>query len=171
MTKDGRYPTYLAFETEGADVAEEINPAPGTESVTRDLVFERGRTIRLSLVDGGGQPAERCVYVFSQFRGAMRLGQTRDGVIEMTGMAPHESRPLLINEPLRHLGKVLVLHEDDKSQQTRIVTLEPCATVKGRLLDADGVPIKNAHLSARAGRRRIFAYRPGPSSGGRRRQF
>jgi beta-lactamase regulating signal transducer with metallopeptidase domain len=150
MSKDGNYPTYLTMETQGADVAEEINPAPGTESVTRDLAFERGRTIRLSLVDAGGKPVGRCVYAFSRFRGGVAMGMSNDSTIEMTGMGPQESRPLLINASERHLGKALVLHEDDKSPQVWTVTLEPCATVKGRLLDADGVPIKNAHLSATA---------------------
>jgi hypothetical protein len=150
MTKDGRYPTYLAFDLRGADVVEEINPAPGTESVTRDLLFEQGRTVRLSLVDAGGKPVGRCVYCFSRFRGGMEMGQSDDGTLEMTGMASHESRPLLINAPERHLGKVLILHEDDKAPQVRTVTLEPCATVMGRLVDADGVPVKNAGFSARA---------------------
>jgi beta-lactamase regulating signal transducer with metallopeptidase domain/protocatechuate 3,4-dioxygenase beta subunit len=146
MTKNGKFPTYLPNETAGMNVVEEINPAPGTESVTRDLVFNPGRTVRLSVVDGDGKPVGRCLYAFSEIGGGSPIGWSQDAMIEMAGMAPHESRHVLIHDRERHLGKVITLHDDEKAPQIRTVTLEPCATLKGRFVDADGVPVKNVNL-------------------------
>jgi hypothetical protein len=150
MTKGGRYPTYFAREIQDAEALQEINPAPGTQSVTCDLVFDPGGTVRVSLVDGAGKPAGPCLIQFSPAPYHTVQSRSLDSTIDMNGLAPNESRPLLIEQPRRRIGKVLLVHYDEKAPHTLTVTLEPCATVKGRLVDEEGAPFKHARLSINA---------------------
>ena len=146
MTKRRKFPTYLSNETSGMNVVEEINPAPGTESVARDLVFDPGRTVRLTVVDGDGKPVGRASTRSAKSGEVRRIGWSQNATIEMAGMAPEESRHVLIHDRERHLGKVIVFRDDKKASQVRTVTLQPCAILKGRFVDADGVPVKNVNL-------------------------
>jgi hypothetical protein len=68
----------------------------------------------------------------------------------VNGLAPNESRPLFIEQPRRRIGKVLLVRYDEQAARAVTVTLEPCATIKGRLLGEDGVPLKHVRLRARA---------------------
>jgi len=150
MTKGGRYPTYFAREVENAEALQEINPAAGTQSVAGDLVFDPGGTVRLSLVDGAGKPAGPCMIWFKPVPNTTVQSRSLDSTFVLSGLAANESRPLLIEQPQRRIGKAFIFHYDEKAPHTLTVTLEPCATVKGRLVDEEVAPYKHARLSVRA---------------------
>jgi hypothetical protein len=149
MTKDGRYPTFFAREIQNAGAIQEINPAAGTPSVTCDLVVDPGGTVQLSLVDGAGKPAGPCVVLFYPAPNTVMYGTAPDSTFVLKGLAPNESRHLWILQPQRRIGKVFFFHYDEKGASTLTVTLEPYATVKGRLLDEDGAPLKHVRLRTR----------------------
>jgi protocatechuate 3,4-dioxygenase beta subunit len=151
MTYDGRFSAFgPAVGQADADVAKEIDPAPGTESVTCDLVFDPGGTVRFSLVDGAGKPAGPCRFQFRPTPRTFVQSRSLDSTIELNGLAPNESRPLFIEQSERQIGKVLLFHYDEQAPGTVTVTLEPCATIKGRLLGEDGVLLKHVRLLAMA---------------------
>ena len=63
--------------------------------------------------------------------------------VEMGGMEPNESRGVLFRSAQSKVGKVQVLYYDAKAARRPVtVKLEPYATVKGRLLDEEGMPLK-----------------------------
>ena len=72
--------------------------------------------------------------------------------MEMTGLAPKESRTYQITEWQRKIAKVFTFQYDDKATHALTVTLEPCATVRGRLLDEEGGPLKDVEVWASAER-------------------
>jgi hypothetical protein len=146
MTYDGDFSPFGP----GSDVAKEIDPAPGTESVTCDLVFDPGGTVRVSLVDSAGKPAGPCLIQFSPAPYHTVQSRSLDSTFDMNGLAPNESRPLLIEQPRRRIGKALLVHYDEQAPRAVTVTLEPCATIKVRLLGEGGVPLKHLRLSVTA---------------------
>jgi beta-lactamase regulating signal transducer with metallopeptidase domain/5-hydroxyisourate hydrolase-like protein (transthyretin family) len=150
MSPLGTAPTYFANLSAGSNAMKEINPTPGTESVTCDFAFDVGATVRLSLVDSAGKPAGPCRFRFSRAPRNSVESRSLDSTIKLNGLSPNESRPLLIEQPERQIGKVLLFHYDEKAPRTMTVTLEPCATIKGRFLGEDDVPLKLERLSARA---------------------
>src|SRR5579862_6175518 len=68
----------------------------------------------------------------------------------MTGMLPNESRTVWIAKAERKIGKILSISYQDRSPRELKVTLEPCATVKGRVVDNAGNPHKRLKIIARA---------------------
>ena len=161
----------LRPEIENAEALQEINPAAGTQSVTCNLVFDPGGTVRLSLVDGAGKPAGPCVIRFNPAPNTTVLSRSLDSTFALDGMAQNESRPLLVDQPQRHLGKVVVVHYDEKAPRTLTVTLEPCATVKGRLVDEEGArsntPVSQStrHVSQRDSGSPLLKGNPAPTAG------
>ena len=107
-------------------------------------LLDPGGTMQIHLVDGKGKPVDMCRVSEGTGMGSHdRSGGSRESTFDLTGLAPNESRSLLICKPKRNIGKVLTVRYDEKSPRSITVTLEPCATVKGRLVDEDGVPVKD----------------------------
>jgi beta-lactamase regulating signal transducer with metallopeptidase domain/protocatechuate 3,4-dioxygenase beta subunit len=162
MTPDGGYPSFSGFNSNGANAVKEINPTSGAESVTCDLVFEQGGTVQVSLVDAEGKPVSPCQIMYSPHRGMVVQSRAGDSTFKLNGLSPNESWPVMIEQPRLRIGKVLIVHYDEKSPGALSVTLEPCATVKGRLLDEDGVPFEHVSLTATArGGDRYWLHAPG----------
>ena len=55
---------------------------------------------------------------------------------------------VLIHDPRRHIGKLVRIDFGAAAPRTITVRLEPCATVKGRAVDSDGVPLGGVRLEA-----------------------
>ena len=66
----------------------------------------------------------------------------------MKELAPHETRNIAILHQGRQIGKYLVLKGDEKIPHSMTVTLEPCATLVGRLVDDEGVPFPGVEVQA-----------------------
>lgn len=115
----------------------EFDAKPGSENVACDLVLDPGGVIPLSIVDPAGKPVSDCIFVFN----TMTYGAVAP--FEMRGMEPNESRGVLFRSRSPSVGKVQVLHYDAKAARRPVtVKLEPYATIKGRLLDEEGMPLK-----------------------------
>ena len=148
MDKDGRFDTYAnpiyACRT-WPDSMKEINPREGVHEVKCDLVFDPGQTIHAYLVDGKGKPID----------GAMVLGAAATGRIwprpaahfDIVGLVPGDRRRIMIYHLQSRVGKYFLLEYTDKSPHSMTITLEPCAILKGRAVDQDGIGVQ-AKVSA-----------------------
>jgi len=150
MEKNGRFPKTLgpafgSFE----NALKEINPTPGTESAACDLALDPGGKLRIAFVDGAGKPVEDGYLLQLELALAVTWGR-RDATFELAGLAPKESRTYQITQWQRKIAKVFTFEYDEKASQTLTVKLEPCATVRGRLLDEEGSPLKNVQVFAEA---------------------
>jgi hypothetical protein len=90
MAKDGRFPT-LGFVEPRTNALKEINPPPGSESVACDLALDPGGKVRITFVDGAGNPVEDGGLLYLQPGIAVQWGR-RGPTFEMAGLAPKESR-------------------------------------------------------------------------------
>jgi beta-lactamase regulating signal transducer with metallopeptidase domain len=150
MEKNGRFPktlepAFASFE----NALKEINPGPGTESAACDLALDPGGKLRIAFVDGAGKPVEDGYLLQLELALAVTWGR-RDATFELAGLAPKESRTYQITQWQRKIAKVFTFEYDEKASQTLTVKLEPCATVRGRLLDEEGSPLKNVQVFAEA---------------------
>ncbi|HEX4072631.1 MAG TPA: M56 family metallopeptidase [Planctomycetaceae bacterium] len=148
MTKDGSFPTYGPYATSAkrANALKEINPTPATQAVVCNLAFDPGGTMQIHTVDGKGNPIGTCSVAEGLVGQGLTVGGSRESTFDLTGLAPHESRTLMIWQTDKKIGKALKLSYDEKSPRSLTVTLEPCATVKGRLVDEDGLPVTDLSI-------------------------
>ncbi|MSR57793.1 MAG: hypothetical protein EXS05_08980 [Planctomycetaceae bacterium] len=147
-TKSGDFPTYRApfsADPRFVNAMKEINPSEGTASVTCDLVFDSGEKVQVTAVDGEGKPIAGCT-----IRGRVPHGYetSQPATFDVTNLAPDEPRDLMIVHTERNLGKLLKVTFKPDAPRALTVILEPCATIKGRLVDQDGVPFKALEVSA-----------------------
>jgi beta-lactamase regulating signal transducer with metallopeptidase domain len=146
--ENGHFPTFsnpLPASLKWPTAIREINPADGTDSVDCDFVLDPGGTIRISLVDRNRKPVS----------GSIITGRTNretetsvNSKFDLPILAPKEISPVLIFNKNRTLGKVLMLTFDEKMPRSMTVTLEPTATVTGRIVDEDGAPMAAVSLQA-----------------------
>ena len=71
---------------------------------------------------------------------------------DILALASGEERTLIIHDKANQFGKVLQVSEQDSPDALR-VKLEPCVTIRGRLVDDNETPISGAriHISPRPG--------------------
>jgi len=110
-----------------------------------NIELREGERISLRLVDAEGQPVSGV-----RIRGLSPPGQFYDfeGLgpeVEVAGLAAGESRRLVIEHAERRLGKSLDVSVASHGHGPVEVALDPCATVKGRVLDY-GVPVAGATI-------------------------
>jgi 5-hydroxyisourate hydrolase-like protein (transthyretin family) len=122
----------------------EINPAAGAQTDHCDFVLDPGQTIHIRLVDRAGQPVSGVDVLGESGEGRLRL--SLGPAFDVVNLVPHERRKIEIYQRERQIGKHLDLNYDEKTPRTMTVTLEPCATVVGRLVDAEGVPIQGVEI-------------------------
>jgi Carboxypeptidase regulatory-like domain len=151
MNKDGIFPTYRNSSTVSAKhdhALKEINPSEGTQSVTCDLLLDPGGLVRITLVDRDHKPVDRCTLLYTAVGSFGSISAVVDSQYDLAGLNPNETRAMMINQVRQKIGKVFTLTYDDKAPRALTVTLEPCATVKGRLVDEDGAPCKHLGIFA-----------------------
>jgi hypothetical protein len=143
LKKDGQFPTYrevIPAGTKWPDVLKEINPREGVEEVHCDLVLDPGQTMHVSLVDSKGKPVDGATVIGAQPHGALRPNPAAK--FDMIGLAPGDVRRVLIYHEKLRIGKYFVFEYSVKTPNSMTVTLEPCALVKGRAIDQDGVGVQ-----------------------------
>jgi beta-lactamase regulating signal transducer with metallopeptidase domain len=138
-------PTYNALNPgEFHAVAEVDPPADGVEA-THDFRLEPGKSVTVQLVDPDGKPLAQ---VTAQGRTAAvpELGdvnlhdQTR---FQVVGLSPTATRTVVFEHRGRNLGGALVIKPADQADEAlRVVTLRPCASATGRLVDNAGEPVR-----------------------------
>jgi hypothetical protein len=123
-----------------------IDPREGADSVTCEIVLQRGRTVPGKVVDPDGAPLAGCRIEGLQDYYRMWSYQplpTAEFLVE--GLGPRDTRDLLIYHEGKKLAAAYTLKPDETGPIT--VRLEPCGIVTGRLIDTGGLPQAEVELT------------------------
>ena len=119
-------------------------PCSSVQTDHCDFVLDPGQTVHIRLVDRAAQPVSGVDVLGESGEGRLRLSM--GPAFDVVNLVPRERRKIEIYHRERQIGKHLDLNYDEKTPRTMTVTLEPCATVVGRLVDAEGVPIQGVEI-------------------------
>jgi beta-lactamase regulating signal transducer with metallopeptidase domain len=146
----GRFPTYhnnLPPTVKWPNSVKEINPPADAESATCDLQLDPGESMHVAVVDPDGK-----ALVGYRLDGDLPMhssAEPRKGPsFDVLCLGANETRTVVIRHEQRKLGKVIKLQLEEQAKRSLDLKLEPCATVKGRLLNADGDVIVGATVTA-----------------------
>jgi beta-lactamase regulating signal transducer with metallopeptidase domain len=145
MDKNGMFRTYARGGQANAkfqNALKEVNAADGGQS-TCDFALDSGASIRLRLVDRAGKPVNGAAVLDGSSNGSV-TGST----VEVRQLALHEAHNVAIYHQGRQIGKYVVLKPDEQTAREMTVTLEPCATLVGKLVDDEGVPFEGVEVQA-----------------------
>src|SRR5262249_40519285 len=144
MNEHGHFATYSNPVIAGRyfpTLMKEINPPEGIETVHLDLELDPGAKVHLRVVDPQGKPVDGVKAAGRRERGRYdREAQPQAG-FDVVTLGPGEDRMVLLRHEGRKLGRVIHVKEGDDKKGPVVVTLEPAATITGRILDADGNPV------------------------------
>jgi beta-lactamase regulating signal transducer with metallopeptidase domain len=146
MDKRGAFRTYrrpFPADVNFLNALKEVNPTEGAASTPCDFALEPAPTIHIHLVDGAGQPVSGAAALDGSSE-----GQVTGSTVKVKELAPHETRNVAIYHQGRQIGKYLRLKADAKVPSAMTVTLEPCATLVGRLVDDEGIPFQGVEVQA-----------------------
>jgi RNA polymerase sigma factor (sigma-70 family) len=124
-----------------------LDVKPGTALVKQDIVLERGSEQQVGIRDAEGRPLSGIWAAgISPLRGfpAIRLESASCPVYHLEAGKP---RLLVFWDPLRNLAGSVTLKGEEKEPVE--VKLSPMASLKGRLLDADGKPLAGLGVDLR----------------------
>ncbi|HEX7378008.1 MAG TPA: carboxypeptidase regulatory-like domain-containing protein, partial [Pirellulales bacterium] len=146
----GHFPTYHNNFPAGVkwpNSMKEINPPADAKSFACDLELDPGETIRVAVVDANGKPlAGYTVVGDKEFSDPAEVRP--EAAFDVLNLGPDETRTVVVRHERLNLGKVVKLRVHERPGRSLTVKLEPCATVKGRLLKAGGDPIAAANVNA-----------------------
>lgn len=128
-----------------------IDARPG-EVLLRHLLVDSGSTLACKIVDTDWKPVTGAQVFGEGPARAWRRERLPTDELVLTGMPALRNRSVTVLHPERQLGVVVALAAIDK--QPVVIKLEPTGTITGRLLDADGRPMKREHL-------RVFFFQNG----------
>ncbi len=137
-------PTYNHIHPIQFQVLAAIDPPVGVEEFHHDLVVEPSSSLTVQLVDPEGRPLTQ-VEAWGRFpmpTDPDDLNLREQSRTEIIGLDPKTARTVVFQHNGRKLGAVLVIKPEHAAKgDERTVTLRPCATVTGRVVDADGKPV------------------------------
>jgi beta-lactamase regulating signal transducer with metallopeptidase domain/protocatechuate 3,4-dioxygenase beta subunit len=120
----------------------EIDPAEGAKALTLDAQLDPGLTLRTRIVDADGKPVPDATVTGGN---RLRVGEgTPDALFGLASFRPDEVRSVVVRHDARKIGKVVRLRAGEGAKGPVVVTLAPMATIKGRVVDADGNPVLGA---------------------------
>ncbi len=128
-------------------VLTEINPAPGTSTITRDLQVDPGRDATVTIVGPNDQPI---VGVQISGRDATHFGNEHrfnTSTIRVHALDPANPRRLRAYHPGHRLAGSLLLRGDEGKPLT--LKLRPTGAIVGRLVDTEGKPFGKLLLGNR----------------------
>jgi beta-lactamase regulating signal transducer with metallopeptidase domain/protocatechuate 3,4-dioxygenase beta subunit len=138
-------PTYNEIHPQVFHALAEIDPPAGAAEFRRDLALEPTPSLAVRLVDPEGRPLSGAA---AWGRVPAHLGSEDDHNLydrsrtRVVGLDPTQPRTVVFRHHGRKLGAVLVIEPAEAAQGgERTVMLRPCATVTGRVVDADGKPV------------------------------
>jgi protocatechuate 3,4-dioxygenase beta subunit len=137
-----------------------IDIPAGTESLDLDFELTRGDTRKGRLVGPTGKPVVGAQY--SGHSDAWSEPRTLAGdTFEVLGLQPGRPRVLIFgHKELGLVGWAVVKEEDSKTDAPMVVHLRRAGTIKGRLVDEDGIPMAGARLSVRTDYPHIEGFGP-----------
>ena len=133
----------LTLQANDFDTLVEIKPEKGAKSLTCDLLLDPGRTVVVQVRGPDGKPLAG-VHAFGQFARGFWSDEPLPAEFTVYAVAPGEKRTLVLRHPEKNLTSRYQFKEDERG--SIIVTLEPGATITGRLLGDNGRPMKQAQI-------------------------
>jgi beta-lactamase regulating signal transducer with metallopeptidase domain/5-hydroxyisourate hydrolase-like protein (transthyretin family) len=147
----GRFPTYnMAFPQLYQRVLE-IDVPPDANVREYNLTVSRGVSVKYDVTDPQGQPLSG---VLASGVSADRVPTTEESTrstIEFKSLRRGEKRRVLLMHRERRLGRVIDIvapQSATSDAELQPVTLVPCGTVKGRLVNGEGEPVAGLTLAA-----------------------
>jgi beta-lactamase regulating signal transducer with metallopeptidase domain len=120
-----------------------ISVPDGASSFACDLGVDPGGSLRVRLVDGSGKPVMHTAVWGRNPEGSDDGDHNlyNESVARIAGLEPGKPRTVLIKSHDRKIGAILTIPPDGPRKDAEMsVTLRPCATIKGRLVDGEGKP-------------------------------
>jgi hypothetical protein len=136
----GLIPLLTAFNT-----CKVIDVPDTAEPFTVELKLTRGLSRRGRVVGPNGKPVTgaQCYGLVT----TLDVKTLADDTFEVLGLEPDVPRQLIFAHKDRRLvGSVLIRGEDAKNDTPIEIRLEPAGSVKGRLVDEEGLPLSGARL-------------------------
>jgi len=124
----------------------EIDPAEGTETVHLDIVLDPGAKVHLRVVDQQGKPVTGVKTGGRRERGHYGEEPEAQAAFDVVTLGAGEDRMVWLVHEGRKLGRVIHVKEGDDKNGPVVVTLEPAATITGRIVDPDGNPVSGATI-------------------------
>jgi hypothetical protein len=123
----------------------EIKPAKGAERVRCDVLLEPARTLTIEVRGPDGKPLAGCRAQGQGRYAFVWSPRPLPATFPVHGLEPGKVRTLV----LHHAEKDLVARRDIKGEERGpvVVTLQPAATVVGRVVARDGRPLANAEIT------------------------
>ncbi len=149
MDKNGHFPTYANPVDPGRhwpNSLKEINSPEGTETVHLDLALVPGTKVRVRVIDQAGKPVTGLSLSGRTGRGNHEWNVKHEAEFDVVTLAPGEDRTVLVIQEERKLGKIFHIKPVDDKDGPVKVTLEPLATIAGRVTDSDGNPVSGATI-------------------------
>jgi beta-lactamase regulating signal transducer with metallopeptidase domain len=149
MDQHGHFKTYFNPVPPGRHwptVMKESEPPADARSVRVDLQARSGGTVRFRIVDGEGKPVGGVKPLGRTSRGAYERDSLTSAERAVTNLQPDEERTVAFFDEGRKTGKVIRVRTGDDKNGPVVVTLEPMASISGRVLDADGTPVVGARI-------------------------
>jgi len=128
------------------DSMKEINPPEGTETVHLDLTLDPGAKVHLRVVDPQGKPVTGVKSGGRRNRGRYDNEAEAQAEIDVVTLGPGEDRMVWLVHEGRKLGRIIHVKDGDDKNGPVVVTLDPSATITGRIVDPDGNPVSGATI-------------------------
>jgi protocatechuate 3,4-dioxygenase beta subunit len=131
----------------------EIDVPADAKVVQHDLTVSQGVHVTLAVTDPQGEPLRGVQASGASPVGGLPSEESKQASIELKALRPGERRQVTLLNRQRRLGRMVEVVAPttfDHRAEPRTVTLEPCATVTGRVVDGDGEPISGVILAAYA---------------------
>ncbi len=120
-----------------------ISVPEGASSFACDLGVDPGGSLRLRLVDESGKPVMHTAVYGRNPEGSDDGDHNlySENIARIAGLEPGKARTVLIKSHDPKIGAIVTIPPDGPRKDAEMtVTLRPCATIKGRLVDGEGKP-------------------------------
>ena len=113
-----------------------------------DFQLDRGKSVRLNVVDPEGNPLSDVEAQGLWPKAQSHFASNAGPAIDVEALWPDEKRLVLLYSQPRNLGKAVYVSWQESGAGPVTVKLEPCATLKARLLDQHGDPAPIARCAS-----------------------
>ncbi|HWB13652.1 MAG TPA: M56 family metallopeptidase [Pirellulales bacterium] len=141
-----------------------INPGEDEASLSRDVKFALGRTLKAKVVGPDGQPASGAK-VQGIGNSVFQVDDLDGSEFTIAGLNPRMERRLIVQLPDKRLGAYRLVRGDEEGPIE--VRLQPCGSLVGRLVDADGEPVAKTMIGVGRPRRLPAEFTPTTDAEGR----